>query len=80
MNYEERNILTIIDYDEDAVVTVKIDKVFIQEEYEDYWLRVIKELGISGENYEWHVTRPERSYELAYENAEELVKDMREAS
>ena len=81
MNYDERNILTVIDYDGNAVVTVVIDEVFRGfQTWEDYWTGVIKELGISGENYEWHVTRPEDYIELRYKDTGELMKDMREAS
>jgi len=78
---DKRNILTVIDYDGDAVVTVVIDEVFRAfQTWEDYWEAIIKELGISGENYEWHVTRPEDYIELRYKNVRELLKDMSEAS
>ena len=81
MNDDKRQILTVIDYDGNAVVTVVIDEVFSDFlTWEDYWIGIIKELGISGENYEWHVTRPEDYIELRYKNVRELLKDMEKAS
>ena len=76
----KRNVLTVIVYDGNAVVNVVIENApdLIDDEFEAYWLSVIEELGISGENYEWHVTTSENYVELRYEDFEGLRMDMRD--